>query len=398
MRHLSAIILMTCATSACDWLTPPDPCALNNPLAPPGSDVAADCEACGQSPCTDETGETGDEVEVTQLTCETYALDGQGQGEQYCFVGNYDIPILNPDFAQWPYVHKNKSDCAQLSDEFPCNRTWHAISSNHAGGQQQPSSLPENGDSANTMCVLCQTKADTDLPYDPGDKVPAGDNAGWRLCSPNVQSGNWHPASVDILPAGASGWIDNLRCAEYTDPGFACPLGFVAVDQPDDHSGRIFYSSFTCSCHGSDDACQPGAVCEAGWTIDGEDLYPSLCTWDDGSGTMNGAASDGPVVYGLAQWSDGIVVNRSNVTLSPSLVLALVPGVFNDDMLFAPNGEVLHCGQESLCTAAGLQVGDVITVGSSDIAALLLGRSISIPLQRAGVVTTMTITIGSVGQ
>jgi hypothetical protein len=364
-------ILALVFADGCFLLNPVNPCAEGSPLQQDPA-VAADCQACGMSPCPNETGETGDEVEVTSLTCDSYAINEDGTGPQFCFVGNYDIPITNPNFD--PYIHKNKADCPQLSNEFPCDRTWHAITSNHAGGQPPPpDQLPENGDSAGTMCVLCQTD-NGDKPWDPGHKVPAADNAGWRLCGPD-----WlpkpHPALNDEMPAGSADWIDDLACDEYTDPGFVCPLGFVALDQPDyEHNGKILFSTFTCTCHGSDETCQPDAVCEAGWTIDGEDLYPSLCTWDDGSGG-NGIAPEGPKVYGLARWEDGIVRKADSITITGEMLLTLVPefgsvALLNDDQRVDALGTITHCGRASLCAYLGLSVGDTPLVEQRHINAL----------------------------
>ncbi len=380
MRN-AAIPLTIILATGCDWLKPIDPCAGGSPLQQ-DPNVSADCQACGQSPCPDETGETGDEPVITELTCDSYAVDPDtGLGLQYCFVGHWDIPITNPNFA--PYIHKTKADCPQLSAEFPCDRTWHAITANHAGGEAPPpEQLPANGDSAGTMCVLCQAEGEA------APKSAAPDNNGWRLCPGDNFLPQPHPAADDNLPNGTLGWLDNLTCSEYTDPGYACPLGFVALDQFDyEHTGLVMFSTFTCACHGSDDTCQPGAVCEAGWTIDGEDLYPSLCTWDDGSGG-NGFAPQGPVVYGLAQWSDGLTVDGDEIMLSPSMLLALLPhdgqpfALLNDDQRIDTRGTITHCGAGSLCEHLGLHVGERLVMDRFDVDELLGGGATYIEVVR----------------
>jgi predicted small lipoprotein YifL len=339
----------------------PDPCADTSPLqADP--DVAAMCEQ-------QETG--GDD----------------NDDELICALGNPEFdfcarrPTLNEPFLVDPneFDIRSSVECVSTGPEFKHVKSWFDV--------EEP-----------RVDLWCSPK-------------PVGQNSGsgvWRLCR-DINDGvsDFRPGSSEYYPAtdatvqGAE-WTNTASCIEYTDTmAGECVMGMVSIGDETEMYGGAADSidapyapgEWTCACE-SDVDCQDGAVCEAGWTI--VDGFPraTLCIWDDGSGTSNGAAPDGPEVYGLTEWSDGIIAARDNVRITGAMLLALVPGVFNDDQRFDEFGTLTHCGPKALCAQLGLAAGDTVLAEQEHLDDLMDGIPAAIPVIRAdGSTHTLSVSL-----
>jgi hypothetical protein len=60
--------------------------------------------------------------------------------------------------------------------------------------------------------------------------------------------------------------------------------------------------------------------------------------------------------------------------ITPSFLLAMIPGIWNDDQRFDElTGELTHCGSEALCNWLGLADGDVLRPADADESDLYYG-------------------------
>lgn len=206
--------------------------------------------------------------------------------------------------------------------------------------------------------------------------MQAPSNDGWHICwNPYWKKyGLAHTLDVD---APTPDWVPALTCSLDADvDAGSCPMGFVSH----------FEEGVTCKCLGSDDDCQPGTVCEGNYTmVEGwEWPRPTECIWDGGPF----GAEVGPEVYGLTMWEDGIVIDGDNITVTPTMLLALWPqegqsfALFNDGQSVDERGTITRCDSGALCDYLGLHVGERIVFESFDLAALLSRKSTSVEVVR----------------
>lgn len=345
-----AILTSGCGTNPCDVSA-----LFTNMTA----DQQASCLQCGNANGCD--GETGGEVpEPTEdISCEPVAPDSQHfHSGRYCHT---EWVTTGPD-AGWTQLLS--SDCALQHPTFPCDGNWSGLFSDE--------------------CLLCEPQSS----YPPSPSQVDTSLAGWQMCQQyGMPQGAIQPAeylySSDYY---SPDWIDDLTCISPNTPAGTCALGFVAIDEPEGiapYKRPILRSEWTCKCV-DDSHCQPGAVCEAGWINTGGGWFqPSLCTWDDGSRTSNGAAPEGPEVYGLAQWGDGLDISSSGnvVTVTtPFVTAAVAGGLWNDDQRFTEFGEITHCGHDALCALFGLVENDVVDFDPADFVDLSDGDPVPVSI------------------
>ena len=216
--------------------------------------------------------------------------------------------------------------------------------------------------------------------------APSGHLSGVR-----VHGGDqvYYPATAAPYSEGPS-WSERTLCAEYTDRISTCDIGLVAIGGEDPSRPE----QWTCECE-SDDDCQVGSVCEAGVYLDGIHPTPSLCTWSD-------AFEQGPPIYGLEQWSDGVRVDARRIRMSvPTYIRAFEQvGLWNDAQEFEPLDEsglawtVTRCDPESLCHHVGLAEGDEIAFTLGAAAAIPLGQDAAFTVRRGDEVQTWTLSLG----
>lgn len=396
MRHatstLPAIALLI---SACGldlgWGDPCDPTNPSNPHLSVEQQNA--CDQCGQVDCSDVSETGADEAnEITDLTCSS-DLDFDYTAK-YCAVGRWTAQDMGEGVGQVENI--DASECRTLSvNTYPCYRSWWDPNTPKAHSPSQ--------------CVLCDALEAGIYPVGPGG--PGWGELGpypprevtFGVCSEEQYGApgytgtytfgsGWLPSDLDAsleeiqAEAASVDWSEPLGCPmEFGTPTptpFACDVVQV-LDEGIPWSHEVA-TNWTCRCE-SDADCQPGAVCEAGWIIEGGLPKPTLCTWDDGMGTSNGVAPEGPVVYGASSWADIVRVDGHDVTLyvDDSLDLrtglrAFIERALNDDQRFGLAGEVTYCGVHALCSHLGLQVGDVVEITQDQYDALVAGRRIDI--------------------
>lgn len=356
----------------CDW-SPGwgDPCSTNHPSqADPA--VKADCQACNQSPCPDETGESGDDSPPLELLCASE--EPQQSDTSICYV----LPLTaTPSHTASDDVDVPASNCPFLSTPVPCERSW---------------SDPWSGSQECSICNL--TNFNSEYAH---VEHPVNGPGPWNLCpNPSPSAPNKYvPAQLLSDSADPSqpipDWLETAECY-YGDIDDTWTHSCSPVHMQGSNLGSAFIESggtWTCSCENDSD-CAPGSVCQAGWVFDGfaNIPRPTLCVWDDGSGSANGIAPEGPEVYGLTQWSDGIDVNGDDIVISAGMLLAMAPregkpfALLNDDQRIDERGTITHCGAGSLCEHVGLQVGERLVVPSFDFGAMLAGEPLYIEVQR----------------
>jgi hypothetical protein len=335
----------------------------------------ANCDECSNAYECPEDGETGDENDdyAGSLVCEPPSGDDAGVPAghpRWC--RTFGLLPFDLDFiTDWDHSLAAPGDCYFNHPPVPCV------------GSSTGVFLDE--------CVLCR-------PYTGGPSSSAGnwtsdDNDNWDMCLrkeyllPGVPAaGRWQPcyyaAGGGVMPEGLTG-----VGGEHEGPHHVCTHGFVGLEMANSTHQPITNGAWTCQCDGSDAGCQPDAVCEAGWVVgglDGVGLMPSptLCTYDGAPLVV------GPVVYGLTQWSDGIVIDGDNIVLGPSMLLSLWPqdgqpfALFNDDQRADERGLITHCGAGSLCEHVGLHAGERIVFDGFDVDALLAGRAVALKVER----------------
>jgi hypothetical protein len=342
----SAILTAILPLTGCFLFNNPvDPCAEGSPLQQDPK-VAADCQECGQSPCP--PGETGGDEPTDWVTC-------PANDKRYCYNGT-NINSANTALAvPGGLVEIPASECTSSQlDELGTLDYWCAI-----GWDGKPVA-----DWIETDCIACEKQGGINhVPIDP----PGGE--------PACRKSDSEPAS-GVGPWGVV--FDNEPAIPMCSPSMAppfdhydwsCPKGLAQVWEADDPWTHAPSNNWTCRCE-SDADCQPGAVCNAWWVKDIDSIFGhghfTMCVWPDG-GDANGAAPEGPSVYGLSAWEDGITVTSTrqphvlSVRITPSFLLALSPGLWNDDQrVDEATGEITHCGDESLCDHMGLAAGDVM--------------------------------------
>jgi hypothetical protein len=318
----------------------------------------ANCDQCGSHlPCSDDG--TGGEIPTDVTELGSYVI---------AYVG--DVTSQLGSEAQAFTVHP-ASECEARVGPVPCARTWFDPHSN------------------SLECTTCN------LPETNLVRAPEPADA-WAICGPGQVGDLWHAAKYSDANLQVSGWAGDLDCYQWPIEGqrFVCPDGQMALA---DGSGTMYPNTFTWTCRcpsGSDTACQPGAVCEAGYVLDGVIPKPTLCTWDDGQGTANGIAPEGPIVYGLTRWEDGITEVRDNVTIKAQMYMGLIQGLLNDDQrIDYSTGTLTHCGPDALCSHLGLREGDTIDF-DIDVESLEDGDAISVIVTRAdGSTRVLTVAI-----
>jgi hypothetical protein len=344
------IVPIAIALSACGF-DPSTPCtsALYNGLTP---EQQQSCDECSNYLGCD-ADETGGEADADDVGLVTVFGPGDHKWRVIGFVGDVTADLGAEAGA---FDVQAAADCEAITGPVPCGRHW---------------ATPDSG---SLMCVSCDL-LETDLVRAP--EPPDG----WGICAPGDVGSFWHAATWSDETLPVDGWAAALGCYPSSGEKFVCPEGQIAMV---DGSDTLYPNTFnwTCRCgEGSDASCQPGAVCEAGWQMDGGFPRPTLCTWDDGSGTANGFAPEGPEVYGLEQWSDGIRIDGQRVTMTTDMLIALPTGAINDDQRFGFAGEFTHCGPDSLCAHLGLSVGDMVMADQDTIDALAGGRAVDVPVQ-----------------
>jgi len=327
------------ALTGCSFFQGVDPCSQGS-IQQNDPEIAADCEACGHYPC--ETMETGGDPEDDDLRCRVTG----DLVDQFPFCVETDTIWGSLPEA---YMVFTGADCVSTAQHVPHVEDWGDTPVNHSGQW-------------NVWCPR------TGSPFTYG-----ASDAPWKICKETV--GGAHYPAVESATPGSS-WTSTASCGIGPLGGTGslagtCALSLVAigghaVSWMDPHDPQ----DWTCSCT-QDSDCQNGAVCQAGAYFDGDGMLPkySLCVWDDGT-SGNGVAPQGPVVYGLERWEDGIIVdsrtNALEVTAPFVRAAILDAGLWDDDQRFSEAGVVQYCGDDSLCDYLGLGVGDVVSVDPGD--------------------------------
>lgn len=424
MQHTVPLLISTLTLGGCFLFDPIDPCTqdengnFTNPLI--NDQVKQDCEACGQSPCPDDGGETSEDLPGSQeLTC---FVDGRPKATtvgQDCFVGHWEAG----DFygvAQQELEYKTADDCLTESDPHPCRRSW-----------LNPRALPEKGPSE---CIVCNAWDDSPNPeaaeavgapdYDFAedlDEMLIHNTAMTRVCATPSFNGSRVSRSAFYGPGDSPGlafadyvtatWWKNQSCTA-GEPFPSTDLDWLSPSNSCEHPVQILGDGYehdpqdnmTCRCLTGDDwQCPAGTVCEADWqVVEGQGVFPhpTLCTWDDGSGTKNGPAPEGPIVYGLDVWEDGIAVETRRdvvaVRVTPAFLGSLIPAAWNDDQRFnTDTAELTYCGPNALCDWLGLVEGDRLRTSRLDVGLdLLSGHEVSLTVEHLdGATTTFAVSI-----
>jgi hypothetical protein len=212
---------------------------------------------------------------------------------------------------------------------------------------------------------------------------------------------SWPACQSEGSPMLVGAWElpnDQPTCTpnEVDPPDWHCAEGHVQIWEADDPWTHFPSNNWTCECpDGIDSQCQPGAVCEAGWTKGGSMMlsHPTICTWDLGDGDANGVAPEGPVVYGLNAWDEGIVLTTRRgdigVRITPSFLLSLNPAAWNDDQRFdVTTGELTYCGENALCDWLGLTDGDRLRFPTTSGLELLTGGELALTVEHVDGSTT----------
>jgi hypothetical protein len=344
-----------------------DPCAEGSPLQQDPK-VAADCQQCSMSPCPDEGGETGEDSPGVQLSVAAsdhrYAFDG---------VLSQNVKAVMDTAGGLLEIERGYDGCnANDVRDYSCNLGWD-------GHQAIVAMIGTQND-----CLACEGEGGIDY-------IPFNTTSAWPACPSGhgaALMGAWvHDGQPTCTPNAPS-------------PVTSCPKGHIQVWEQADPWTHFPSNNWTCKCpDGDDDQCQAGAVCEAGWTGGGGGLFgpqpkPTICTWDLGEGDANGVAPEGPSVYGLSAWEEGIVVTdrprgEVGVRITPSFLLSLVPAAWNDDQRFdVATGELTYCGPDALCDWLGLADGDRLRMPRTDGLELLTGHELALVVEHADSTTT----------
>jgi hypothetical protein len=354
-----------------------DPCANGSPLQQDPK-VATDCQACNMSPCPDEGGETGEDPGIMV----TVAADDH----RYAFDG-----------ISWQSVKDNIATPGGLveieRDESACGAEGQFLDTEYEY-PYYACGLNWNGSPAfdwmDNRCVACDLEGGV-------DQISGEDK--WPMCqsaSSPALMGAWRNEGEDPF----SKFDDDVTCNpnDVAPADWHCAEGHVQIWMADDPWSHFPGNNWTCKCpSGNDSECQPGAVCEAGWRDGGGLLSipkPTICTWDLGEGDANGVAPEGPVVYGLDAWEEGIELttrhaNEIGVRITPSFLLGLVPAAWNDDQRFdTTTGELTYCGDDALCDWLRLTDGDRLRFPKSTGLELLTGREMTLEVEHVDGATT----------
>jgi hypothetical protein len=366
--------------SACGLFKPIDPCATDpngNYTSPLALDpnVAADCQACKMSPCPEE-GETGEDPPGDQVTA-------AASDHRYVFDGTtFDSVKANIAVPGGLVEIDRHQECGADFFEgiYDFNYTHYECGLNWGGWPAH--------DWMDNNCVTCDSAGGIDF-------IPFDGTGAWPACPSNAS------------PALMGAWVyeGQPTCTpNAVDPTLwdhVCPEGHVQIWEPDDPWTHFPSNNWTCRCpSGNDSECQPGAHCEAGWRpnpmfmMPGH-LSPTICTWDDGEGDENGAAPEGPIVYELVRWEEGIDVTTRRdgsigVRVTPSFLLVLMGAApWNDDQRFdIATGELTYCGEDALCDWLGLAAGDRLRFPTTSGLELLTGRELQLVVAHANRSTT----------
>jgi hypothetical protein len=377
-RIVPFLALVFC--DGCFLFNPIDPCAEGSPLQQDPK-VAADCQQCNMSPCPDD-GETGEDPPSEQVTVAAadhrYAFDGvtvQSVKDQLAVPGGLvEIDRIHPECgADWV-----DSIYSSSYRHYDCGLNW--------GGHPAFDWMDNN-------CVACGSAGGI-------DRTPQDNTGAWPTCPSNTSPALMGAWEHENDPTCTPGEVDPST--------YACAEGHVQIWDAADPWSHAPANNWTCRCpDGVDSQCQPGAVCEAGWRkpypapilMPGL-LVPTICTWDLGDGDANGVAPEGPVVYGLDAWEDGIVLTTRlrgtiGVRVTPSFMLVLDPAAWNDDQRFdVTTGELTYCGEDALCDWLGLTDGDRLRIPRSDGSELLFGKELALVVEHVdGSTTTFAVSI-----
>lgn len=350
----------------------PDPCADGSPLFAKLTTAQQDaCSECGAVECS-SGGTGGDDNDAPDVY-------KHWEDDQF---GVWANSVDAADYSSWTAY-----ECVHASYMHP-----HVDSLLNSVEWEQDQTGDLFSQAGQRLDLFCDTS-----PH-PDDNRGHSLSSQWRMCAYGDEGPNRyykparHPRTVaDVLdlewsiwpPAENHKWTEHGYCESGGVKSGVCALvavgGDYATGALDPEAGVLW----TCGCEVDDD-CQDGAVCEAGWTWEG----PTLCTWDDGSGTPNGAAPDGPEIYGLTRWAEGISVNGDTITLTPKMTLTLVQmlasgAILNDDIAFDLDGTLVTCGPTSLCAHVGLSVGDRLVATQEDIDAFAAGMTTLIEVRNS---------------
>lgn len=355
---LTTIAVCGCGTNPCDVGL------LYENMTPDEQDNCDLCNNANECPDDGETG--GDDPPSGNLLCRSNdQLTEPAPDGEIC----YDAPLSSAVSHAFSAEHLvSETDCPFLSAPVPCERSW---------------SAPWEGEQ---MCSICNLRHYNDMDYEPVQ--PYSGNMPWKMCH-NSQPGMRYKPALTLSPLDETGvlpnWIqDNVQCGDVPGQEYAAIHDCSPVHIAQADTGPLIeHGQWTCSC-ADDTDCPIGSVCEAGWVIEGMYPQPTLCTWDDRSGI----APEGPEVYGIKRWSDGISVSGDSVVLTPAMLLRLWPqegrpfALHNDDQRFDERGTITHCGGESLCEYLGLRVGERVAFEALDVEALLIGEPVRLEVQR----------------
>ncbi len=335
MKKITFTITVLLSATGCDLWTPADSCepgALYDSLTDEEKESCAECnDAYG---CDDDSGSGDDDGTIS---CIGDADDGTAE---LCVVGG---PLEGDWTSEW--TTKQIADCHTPTSPIQCIRSW----------------SDPNGE-ADEECVMCEALVFGITPPTVTHPTHTGD---WPMCmtADNLLDvyHRYRPAydwgGVSLTEPTAN-WFDFTACSLDSDVyAGTCEPVLMATKNVSETADSFIGGQWTCRCQDDDD-CQLGAVCNAGWVIDGGIPQPTLCNWAI-DGDSNGVAPEGPVVYGLNVWSDGILADGDRVTMTPQFYRALVPGVLNDDQKFGLLGDLTYVGPDSLAAHLGLEVGDM---------------------------------------
>lgn len=337
MKHITFTIsaLAIVLAAGCDY-EPPSPCAENSPLGPKLSPEQYE-EECGG---TDE----GEDTSV--VTCRVPKL---GSETQVCYEG--DLSFLERQSIDVAVGTLRSWNVVKPWSEF--SSCLHALVRYEAFINVEANAIGANARSA-YLCWFGGGDPDFEAAGDTGpvgighsfaNALPEGPT--WNHAMPE----NWNDSAMldpaTYLPEEIT-VCSSVRCGlERWDCRCECESD---ADCPDFQDGDSNYEAF--------------GICESG-----------LCYWDDE--VLQGAAPSGPLVYGIASWADGIIVDGDRVVMSAQFYLDLMRvlesslgGAINGDMSFGWLGDLTHVGPDSLAAHLGFKVGDMLDADQRTLDAL----------------------------
>lgn len=346
------LVIPSIIMTGCGLYKPPDPCKPGILYDNLTAQQQQNCQECGQdTECPESPGETG---------------PGETGGYEWWCLGN-DVDRMCYD---------------ELSPEESSALGWAQMSLDDCDAVSPPYDTYFDTASQARMCWV-------GVPFQPW--LPASAVFEWTICEKPAPAPRWYEVSTihDSIGEGLGyyNWLTDVECRNNTTSAGVCPLGPVSI-----HPGLD-----TCRCE-SDENCQIGAVCEAGYVDlpnDNPDhgLVPTLCIWNDAPGTW---PLYGPPGYGLDNFEDGFSFIDDVIVIDYDVYPRLAAGLLDDAQDWSSDGVVTRCDEQSLCAWLGLDIGDIVSIPLDIETMLLAGEPVEITIDYGFGPHALTVVLGDV--